>query len=67
MNQSEQIREQLNTLSELEHLLPTLLLEVDKQLVLEVQERLKALTDTTERILQMLEIGSDLLQKHDLP
>lgn len=63
MNQSEQIREQLNTLSELEHLLPTLLLEVDKQLVLEVQERLKALTDTTERILQMLEIGSDLLQK----
>lgn len=63
MNQSEQIREQLNTLSELEHLLPTLLLEVDKQLVLEVQEQLKALTDTTERILQMLEIGFDLLQK----
>ena len=54
MNQSEQIREQLNTLSELEHLLPTLLLEVDKQLVLEVQEQLKALTDTTERILRPL-------------
>lgn len=65
MNRSEQSREELKTktLSELEELIPVRLCKGDKQLVKEVQELLKPLADMTERALQMLEIGSDLLQK----
>ena len=63
MNRSEQIREKLKNLSELERLLPSLLDEGDQQLVQDVQELLNALAKKTERVLKMFEIGPDLLQE----
>lgn len=63
MNRSEQIREKLKNLSELERLLPSLIDEGDQQLVQEVQELLNSLAKKTERVLKMFEIGPDLLQE----
>lgn len=63
MNRSEQIQEKLKNLSELERLLPSLLDEGDQQLVQDVLEQLNALAKKTERVLKLLEMGSDLLQE----
>lgn len=63
MNRSEQIQEKLKNLSELERLLPSLLDEGDQQLVQDVLEQLNALAKKTERVVKLLEMGSDLLQE----
>lgn len=63
MNRSEQIQEKLKNLSELERLLPSLLYEGDQQLVQDVLEQLNALAKKTERVVKLLEMGSDLLQE----